>query len=165
MALAGTLLATASPAVADEPSQTGPYLIGDPAGEQFAFVGIFFLDNRVLMRSPVEPSHPYYLGQQWYIRDAGSGQVNIVNAREPFPNAELCMLPATNPGATHYVHGGLCSGAPWEFWTIEPVNGGARVISELTGTCLTLPSSPWDNLLRMEPCGGSDQVFVFSPVE
>ena len=148
MVLAATLLTTASPAAADEPSQTGPYLIGDPAGERFAFVGIFFLDNRVWMRPPLEPNHLYYLGQQWYVRDAGSGKVNIVNAKEPFSNAALCMVPSSTTGATHYVRGGICLGAPGEVWTIEPVTGGVR-----SSRTPLAPASPCR--LRMETitCG------------
>jgi hypothetical protein len=165
MALAGTLLAAAAAAADESASQTGPYRIGDPAGERFALVGNPILSTRVTMVPPVEPTSWYHLNQQWHLRDAGSGAVNIVNARLFFGGADYCIVPPPTPAVAPYAHVLGCTGGAEQTWTLQAAPGGVRVVSQTSGDCLTMPPSGAPNSdLRLQPCGDPGQVFVISPV-
>lgn len=165
IALAGTLLA-AGPAGAAEPaSQTGPVRIGDPAGERFAFAGNPILDNRVYMLPPLEPTSWEYLSQQWFLQDAASGGVSIVNAK-PFERESYCITAPPTASADTFARSFPCRGRADQIWTLQAVPGGVRVISQSRGDCLTITGATGSSLffLRLRPCGGPNQVLVISPV-
>lgn len=155
-------LAPGTPATAQPPTQTGPYLIGDPAGERFATQGHPVLSPYIDMLSRIDESSWYYLNQQWFLRDAGAGKVYLVNGRD-LAGYDVCaaVLPTAEVKPKVWLH--FCNGAANQVWTIEDTAGGVRLVHEERGECLTalLGFSP---NTTVRPCGQAGQDFVISPL-
>lgn len=165
VAIVGTLLAAPTPAAAGNPAEGGPYWITDPAGEEYGFVIVPFFGDRFSI-VPEGPDERNAESFEWYIEDADSGGVRIFNvAFERYFGPRCLVAPTISPGEEPFVRNSWCADSADRIWTFEAAPGGVRIVSQTSGGCITRPPEEAPNFAALlQPCGGPDQVFVFTSV-